>query len=233
MRQCLHISDTHEEDIYEIIKKHCLGHPLKFHILFMTGDMTYRGHHSKLQAVRAQMAQILADGFVEDIVLCVGNHETTFDSGDPVVDQRMVDIFRDHPNIHLLMHEAKEVQGIKIFGSPWTPWFHSWAFNYHEEQAEGLWNQIPTDTQILLTHGPPKHILDLTMRSKEHVGCPMLSQKTEELSTYGLKFHLFGHIHETYGRKKIGPVEYINSSIMTVHYQPKNKPQEFDFYFGE
>lgn len=231
MRSCLHISDTHEQDIYEIVQKHLEGHPIKFHLLFITGDLTYRGYFSKLTAAREQMGRLLKEGLVEDIIVIPGNHESTFDMGDPVGEKRCADIFRDHPNIHLLLHEAKEVQGIKIFGSPWTPFFHAWAFNYKEDKAKELWDQIPDDTQILMTHGPAKGILDLTMRSKENVGCPVLLDKITELDKKDLRFHLFGHIHETYGRTKVGNIEFLNSAIMNVYYQPKNKPQEFDFYF--
>ena len=51
--------------------------------------------------------------------------------------------------------------GIKIWGSPYTPEFNNWAFPLKTEEAkQELWQQIPNDIDILMTHGPPKGILD-------------------------------------------------------------------------
>merc|ERR1719356_615064 len=46
--------------------------------------------------------------------------------------------------------------GLKIFGSPWQPYFYNWAFQLPrgKDLAE-KWQQIPNDTDILVTHGPP------------------------------------------------------------------------------
>jgi Icc-related predicted phosphoesterase len=239
MRTCLHISDTHEENIYEIVKKHCLGHPLKFHILFITGDLTYRGFFSAFEKARDQMDQILAEGFVEDIVWIPGNHDRSLEETHAAY-ENVIGLFRNPlvTNIHLLIHEAKVVQGIKIFGSPWTPWFFDWAFNYYNprfpSQSEGLikghelWADIPYDTQILMTHGPVAYILDTVKRNKEHVGCEDLLRTVRSLPA--LRVFLCGHIHEAYGRQQVGDVLYLNSSIMNLEYLNRNKPQEFDFY---
>lgn len=241
IKECLHISDTHEQDIYKIVKDHLDGHPLKFHILFITGDLTYRGHFSAFEKVRDQMDRILAKGFVEDIVWIPGNHDLSFEK-DHVAHENVMGLFRNPlvTNIHLLIHEAKEVQGIKIFGSPWTPWFYDWAFNYynpeypiqsdHLPKGKEFWKDIPDDTQVLLTHGPAQNIRDIAVRGNKHVGCEDLQNKIIELDKKDLRFHLFGHIHETYGRTRVGNVAFLNSSIMDLYYRPINKPQEFTFY---
>ncbi len=52
--------------------------------------------------------------------------------------------------------EPTNVYGIKIWGSPWQPWFYDWGFNLERgEKCLEKWNLIPKDTDILLTHGPP------------------------------------------------------------------------------
>ena len=61
-------------------------------------------------------------------------------------------------NIHYLEDElcAAEPFGLRIYGSPWQPEFCDWAFN--ESRGEPLrrrWAQIPSDIDILMTHGPP------------------------------------------------------------------------------
>lgn len=47
------------------------------------------------------------------------------------------------------------VHGYKVYGSPYTPDYHGWAFMYNKKDASKVWEQIPDDTDILLTHGPP------------------------------------------------------------------------------
>jgi hypothetical protein len=59
-----------------------------------------------------------------------------------------------------LQHESVEIEGLKIFGSPYQPLFYNWGFQYHASRAEEIWSAIPKDTDILITHGPPHGILD-------------------------------------------------------------------------
>jgi hypothetical protein len=61
-----------------------------------------------------------------------------------------------------LDHEMVEVEGLKIFGSPYQPLFYNWGFQYHNSRANEIWSKIPEGVDILLTHGPPRGILDLT-----------------------------------------------------------------------
>lgn len=55
------------------------------------------------------------------------------------------------------------------------------------------WNEIPDDTDILVSHGPPFGIGDLC-KSSLRVGCPMLLSAVQE--RVKPKIHAFGHIHE-------------------------------------
>ena len=49
-----------------------------------------------------------------------------------------------------------EVNGIKIYGSPWQPAFFDWGFNLPRGQALlDQWDKIPEDIDVLITHGPP------------------------------------------------------------------------------
>lgn len=243
LKQCIHISDLHEEPMYRIVKDFCKNNPvIKYNILFITGDLTYRGSFAAFTKAKEQMDLILEKELVEDIVWIPGNHDMSLEKGH-IAHENVMALFKDQPHIHLLNHEYKEVQELRIFGSPWTPWFYDWAFNYYNPQypheaangvkGEELWAKIPENTQILLTHGPPNGILDVVVRNNTHVGCPALMNKIIELDKKDLRFHLFGHIHETYGRSRVGNIHFLNSSIMTVHYIPKNKPQDFEIWTEE
>ncbi|OCH94476.1 Metallo-dependent phosphatase [Obba rivulosa] len=82
-----------------------------------------------------------------------------------------------------------------VYGSPWTPAFYDWAFNYSRgKEAENLVSTFP-QTDVLLTHGPPFRILDQVL-SGGHVGCEALATRLPDLRP---RLHVFGHIHEAHG----------------------------------
>ncbi|KAJ6491265.1 Metallo-dependent phosphatase-like protein [Mycena vitilis] len=81
-----------------------------------------------------------------------------------------------------------------VFGSPWSPYWGDWAFGYERVDGQALLSNIP-QTDILLTHGPPRNILDFT-NGKDRAGCSALAARVPELKP---KLHVFGHIHEARG----------------------------------
>ena len=108
-----------------------------------------------------------------------------------------------------LFDSSIEIEGVKIYGSPWQPEFFDWAFNLPRGPVLARkWAEIPADTDILMTHGPPFGILDMTTRG-EAVGCADLLERLGQLS---VKVHLFGHIHEAYGEVVDGATRYLNAS---------------------
>lgn len=55
-----------------------------------------------------------------------------------------------------LQDSSVTLYGIKVYGTPWQPWFGGWAFNL--ERGETIlekWNLIPNDADIVMSHGPP------------------------------------------------------------------------------
>jgi Icc-related predicted phosphoesterase len=50
-----------------------------------------------------------------------------------------------------------ELEGLRIWGSPWQPEFQNWAFNLNRgPEIRKKWDMIPEGIDILVTHGPPK-----------------------------------------------------------------------------
>jgi hypothetical protein len=48
------------------------------------------------------------------------------------------------------------IEGIRIWGSPWQPNYHEWAFMLERgEVIKKKWDLIPEGTDVLITHGPP------------------------------------------------------------------------------
>lgn len=128
-------------------------------------------------------------------------------------------------NITYLKHQSTVIEGIKIFGSPWQPAFCNWAFNYPREAGEKIWRDIPDDTNILITHGPPFGIHDYveggsrsSWNDSDNVGCKALLNRINQLEH--LKLHVFGHIHCGRGYLENGKTTFINASVLTDAYQP-------------
>jgi predicted phosphodiesterase len=151
-------------------------------------------------------------------VLIAGNHDFLFER-DPARAESLIP-----PEVSYLRDSGTEVGGIRIWGSPWQPWFHDWAFNLERgDELAAKWRLIPADTDLLVTHGPPHGVLDQTIdRPPRWVGCEALTARLAELPS--VRLHVFGHIHEAYGQERRDGRHYVNASICDVRYRPVNPP---------
>lgn len=151
--------------------------------------------------------------------LCIaGNHDFFFESN-------LEDAKGCLQHATYLQDSSIEVEGLLIYGSPWQPWFFDWAFNLPRgAPLKKKWAQIPDNTDILITHGPPYGILDLTSSGK-HVGCEDLLQRVLEVQP---RLHLFGHIHEANGLERRGKTIFCNASICDLSYDLANRPIVID-----
>jgi len=125
-------------------------------------------------------------------VLIAGNHSAYLSKFGRRIKE---DLYRDN-NIVYLEHESTKIEGINIFGSPYTPTFGQWHFMKDRSKLDDYWKQVPDDTDILVTHGPPKTILDLSLsRDRELEFCgdaALLRHITERIKP---AYSIFGHIH--------------------------------------
>ena len=78
--------------------------------------------------------------------------------------------------------------------------------------------KIPADTEILLSHGPPYGILDLT-KGGVKAGCHGLLKRVSEVKPLVCQF---GHIHETYGWMRQNGTLFINASTCNIFYKSDN-----------
>jgi Icc-related predicted phosphoesterase len=128
-------------------------------------------------------------------------------------------------NCHYLLDWSIEIEGIRIYGTPWQPVFFDWAFNLPEEDLEKKWVHFPVDTDILLVHGPPYGILDKAPRHRErgyeHVGSPSLKERIFEIKP---KLVVFGHVHESYGIEVHEEITFVNCSVLNGDYKLVNEP---------
>lgn len=148
-------------------------------------------------------------------LLISGNHEKLMESKKYVITNK---------EITYLENTSIIIDGLKFYGSPYQPYFLNWAFNLKEDKdLRNNWIKIPKDVDILITHTPPRTILDKANGS--NLGCKMLKSFVQSLLP-NLKLNCFGHIHESYGQKILNGVTYINAANVNENYKIVNLPIE-------
>ena len=125
-----------------------------------------------------------------------------------------------------LQDEVFSLNGVKFYGSPWQPQFPEWGFFLNEgEEMKKKWQFIPDDLDVLITHTPPYKMRDSFLDSlgvfRKNIGCKELLKKVRLIKP---KYHLFGHIHYSYGRNEEGGIQFINCSSCDEYLNLVNKP---------
>jgi len=120
-------------------------------------------------------------------------------------------------------------ENIRVYGSPWQPEFFDWAFNLprNGEEIKAKWDAIPTNTDILVTHGPAYGHLDFVRYNGINVGCELLAEHINTVSRP--KIHVCGHIHQGYGYYFDGQTHYFNASVLDEQYKYANLPFNFEW----
>jgi len=150
-------------------------------------------------------------------IVVAGNHDFPFEGPMYALCEEII----RNAGAYYLNDSFVTIEKIKFYGSPISPRFLDWAFNRSRgEDIKKHWDIIPSDTDVLITHGPPYGILDLT-ENGEHVGCLDLLHAVERINP---KIHVFGHIHEAYGILQNNETKFINASILNARYNPVNSP---------
>ncbi len=98
-----------------------------------------------------------------------------------------------------LLDDGRPMPPLRIYGSPWSMSVsNNWAFSLPcGAELKSKWSAIPTDADIVITHSPPAGILDQSLDGNE-CGCPLLYD--EIMNRVKPRLHVFGHIHEGYGK---------------------------------
>jgi Icc-related predicted phosphoesterase len=186
-------------------------------VLIHAGDFTYRGKRSEVEDFLEWFQQQTHT----HKIFIAGNHEFFFENEKPVTIEKILP-----PGIIYLNDSGTMIENFHIWGSPITPKFYNWAFNRTRgEEIKKHWEKIPLNTDILITHGPPKGILD-QVQNEQNVGCRDLLEK---IKTLNLKIHVFGHIHEAYGTTKSMGIRFFNASVMNDQYELVNRPIVFEY----
>ncbi len=220
MKKLTFISDTHTK--HEKLNGFLPGGDM----LICGGDITSRGYLTEIENFLKWFDKI--DNYDHKIFIA-GNHDFGFqdqpnETNGLLTKYKTVDYLQDEL---LLVGNGDYEDMVKVWGTPWQPEFHNWAFNLPRGQAlKEKWDMITVGTDILVTHGPAFGKLDYVAYDGKNVGCEDLLFKVQEIK---LKIHVFGHIHEGYGYVFDGHTHYINAAVLNGRYEFRNKPLTIDW----
>jgi predicted phosphohydrolase len=164
-------------------------------ILIHAGDLTDSG---TAEDVQKQLDWLKGQPHQVKIVIA-GNHDSYFDQSSRVE----ADV-KSGAKVNLegliYLESALTVQKVKgrhisIFGVPDIPKCgpKSFAFQYAEENQPWL-SKVPPQTDILVTHCPPKHHRDLDLGDVNLL---------RELWRVKPRLHVFGHVHWGHGKESV------------------------------
>lgn len=186
------ISDTHNKHDFVSI-------PPGVDVLLHAGDMTVGGKASEVAACARWLRKLP----IPAKVVIPGNHDRSLEIGASGSSAAAVSELAGEPaqedGVIFLHQRSAVVNGINIWGSGFQPAF--WGAFQRERGAAiaAAWDAIPTDADIVITHGPAAGHGDAVWkgRREESVGCEDL------LATVTTRVRpavcVAGHIHEGYG----------------------------------
>ena len=215
------ISDTHNK--HNQVTSSLPGGDVIIH----SGDLTSRGFKNEINDFMEWFNGL--DNYTHKIFIA-GNH----DFGFQLYPDQINEMLELYPNITYLQDNMEVIgedyeTAVKVYGSPWQPEFHSWAFNLPRMgwELEERWNAIPNDVDIVITHGPAwGHLDTVKFNPTFKLGCENLRQRLDVLKP---KIHVCGHIHTGYGYKFDGTTHFINASLLDESYNYTQKPITVDW----
>lgn len=216
------ISDTHNK--HKQVTSSLFGGDLLIH----AGDLSSMGYQHEIQQFCKWFNEL---GDYDHKVFIAGNHDWGFqDNTEKILEivnsYKWIDYLQDDMFVFGKTDNYEDM--IKIWGSPWQPEFYNWAFNLPRrgEELKEKWDLIPTDVDILVTHGPAYGYVDRVIGRPENLGCELLA---EAIKVKKPKIHVCGHIHSGYGYIFDGETHYINASVLNEQYNYTNKPLTVDW----
>lgn len=223
------VSDTHGQ--HEKIE---LPEKGECDVFVFAGDFTARNSYNEFPRFATWLRDVARPLF-SHMILIAGNHDECFQNPldatyeeDPfigIVFKLAVKHSLKQFSIHCLQDSGVTIDGVKFWGSPWTPPFCNWSFMLPPEEIAKKWEMIPDDTDVLITHGPPFGTLDAVPEGDGYRLCGD-KELAKRVFHMKLKAHVFGHIHEGYGQTDAmgSDTHFANCSFVNGNYKPVNKP---------
>ena len=193
-------------------------------VLLHAGDMTRHGTVAELEDFNEWLGEVGRE--FKHVLVIGGNHDLAMDPQLPGGHTAGGAGVLTH--CQLLTEEATTVLGVKVFGSAAQPRIGRKYVAFVSDNLESAWAKVPTDTDIILSHAPPRGHGDLIW-GLQSGGCDELLAACERIKP---RFVVFGHIHAGYGVTTMndGVTVCINAASMrpTRVVTGLNKPVVFD-----
>lgn len=129
-------------------------------------------------------------------IFVIGNHDLCLWDAENIEDLP--------DNVHFLQDRSVTIDGVKFFGL---------GYNHPEEQ-------IPADSDVVVTHEPPIMILDESAGT--HWGNVMLRNRILQVKP---RYHIFGHAHNSYGTQNQDGIVFSNSALLDDMNRLVRKPR--------
>jgi Calcineurin-like phosphoesterase len=182
------------------------------------GDIGLEGSYARQVATLNSFATWFTQQPGTHKLVVAGNHDFLAEEQPHLVR----DTLAQHGIVYL-HHQAYTLpSGHRVFGSPYTPAFLNWANMRQPQDLDYLWEKIPLDTEILLTHGPALDRLD-QMEDGRHIGDPALAIRVRRL--HELLLHAHGHVHSARGYERSGEnTLFVNAACCDERNRPVHVP---------
>jgi predicted phosphodiesterase len=146
-------------------------------------------------------------------ILCPGNHETYLER-DPSLKSLT-------SNGKVLISEPYDIHGLKLFATSVVPLLGTGFGIASAEERSRIYAQIPIETDVLISHGPPYGILDCAPGDSTHQGCRELLKAVRRIRP---KLHVFGHVHTGFGLYETEHTLFVNAALLGPHGDIENRP---------
>lgn len=194
----LHISDTHG-------KQRQFADMPAADVIVHSGDFTFAGSEDEAY----DFMNWFCDLPYRHKVFIAGNHDACMYGADNI--EGLPD------DVHYLCNSGVTIEGMKFYGVP------MFMEDCMDGSYENFINIIPSDTDILVTHQPPRGICDVADYGSGpvHHGGESLATRIAQMH---LKCHLFGHEHDASGFQCINGTLYSNAAVLDDKYNIDYSP---------
>ena len=177
-------------------------------IFIHAGDFTGGGRKEEVDSFVAFLQRLPH----KHKIVIAGNHDISFERNKEEAESWLGD------SCTYLNNSGVTIGGLNFWGSPVHPHFDNtgtWVFGLRREVLKEVWDKIPENTDVLITHGGPRGILDRIVAGTSE-GCDELLVAVERVEP---KLHVFGHIHESAGIKAHKNTLFVNASVLDDKYK--------------
>ncbi|KAL8694643.1 MAG: hypothetical protein Q9218_000738 [Villophora microphyllina] len=167
-------------------------------VLIHAGDLANQGTAAEIQ----DQVDWLASLPHQHKILIAGNHDGFFDPRSRRPSDKHNSI--DFKGVYYLLHSSLSLifpgsgnRRLNFYGAPQIPECGGDDFAFQYPRQKDAWSStIQPSTDVLITHTPPRHHLDLP----HGMGCKFLLKEVWKARP---KVHVFGHVHAGYGRENV------------------------------